>query len=117
MTMDKQFEARRNAYKNVKEANSLAETEFSELFHVARTTSPDNMRTNGYSSVSIPVCFKESGEYEVGEPVKTRSGVHFHVRNSNKWNTVISLPVRPFMETQVAKDELLWKISGPFRMS
>jgi len=111
-----EVEARRNAYENVKQADSLSETEFSGLFHVARTTTPDSRQSNGYSSVSVPVHFGEDGDYVVGAVVKTRRGEHYHVRNSNYWNAVISIPVKPFMETQVAKDEILRQIQGPLSL-
>jgi hypothetical protein len=70
------------------------------LFHEARTTNP-----NAFNGVAVPVKVKDGKIVTVGNVVKTRRGEHFHVRNSS-WDHVVSLPVRPFMETDVAKPEI-----------
>lgn len=83
----------------LKNVDSLANTPFGALFHAARTTSKSQ-----YSGVSVAVNVADDG-IEVGDVVKTRQGEHYHVRNSN-WDAVISLPVRAFMKTSVAKSEI-----------
>lgn len=85
---------------SIKEAESLAETEFSELFHGARTTSPKI-----FTGVSVAIKETESG-IEVGKVVKTRQGEHYHVRDTS-WDGVVSLPVRSFMRTEEAKQEII----------
>jgi hypothetical protein len=85
---------------NVKEAETLGETEFSKLFHEARTSSSQT-----FNGVSVPVKVNEGEIVDIGNVVKTRKGEHFHVRDSC-WDNVISLPVRPFMETKVAKPHI-----------
>jgi hypothetical protein len=90
---------------SVKNADSLAQTPFSKLFHEARTTTPDTHRTNGYSGVTVQVRVRD-GEFEVhGIPVKTRQGEH--LRGSDAWDGKISLVVKPFMETKTARSEII----------
>jgi len=94
----------------VKNADSLAETRFSKLFHEARTTTPDNHRTNGYSGVTVQVRARD-GELEVHDsPVKTRQGEH--LRGTDSWDAKISLIVKPFMETRTARDEIIRQLRG-----
>lgn len=96
--VDEQIEA-------VKNADSLAETPFSKLFHEARTSTPNNMRTNGYSGVTVQVRVRD-GEFEVHDsPVKTRQGEH--LRGTDAWDGKVSLVVKPFMETRTARDEIV----------
>jgi len=91
--------------KAVKNADSLAETKFSKLFHEARTSTPDNIRTNGYSGVTLQVRVRD-GEFEVhDDPVKTRQGEH--LRGTSSWDSKISLVVKPFMDTETARDEIV----------
>ena len=85
--------------KEVRNADSIAETPWSKLFHEARTTSRKT-----YTSVSVPVSVTSDG-VKVGDVVKTRQGEHFHMRDTS-WDGVISLPVKPFMDTQTARQEL-----------
>jgi hypothetical protein len=89
----------------VKDADSLADTAFSALFHEARTSTPDNHRTNGYSGVTVQVRVRD-GEFEVhDDPVKTRQGEH--LRGTDAWDAKVSLTVKPFMETRTARDEIV----------
>lgn len=101
-----ELEARKRAYENVQDADKLSETEFSGLFHEARTNSRQI-----YTSVSLPVAFNCNGSFAVGEPVRSRQGEHF--RANDNWDDVISLSVQPFMDTQTAKQEILRQIRGP----
>ena len=89
----------------VQDAGSLAETQFSQLFHEARTSTPNNAGTHGYSGVTVQVRVRDD-EIEVHEsPVKTRQGEH--LRGTDSWDGKVSLPVRPFMETRVARQEIV----------
>lgn len=89
----------------VKNADSLAETKFSKLFHEARTSTPDTIRTNGYSGVTLQVRVRD-GELEVHDnPVKTRQGEH--LRGTSSWDSKISLVVKPFMDTETARQEIV----------
>ena len=84
----------------VMDADSLAETPFSKLFHEARTTS-----RNRATGVTLQVRVSD-GEFEVHDtPVKTRQGEH--LRGTDAWDSMISIPVKPFMETQTARDEIV----------
>lgn len=90
----------------VRNADSLGSTKFSELFHEARTSAPDNHRTNGYSGVSLQVRVNDDGEFQVHDsPVKTRRGEH--LRGTDSWDGIVSIPVKPFMETQTARQEII----------
>ena len=85
---------------SVKNADSLADTPFSMLFHKARTS-----KSRVYSGVSLQVRVR-NGEIEVHEnPVKTRQGEH--LRGTDAWDSMITLPVKSFMETRTAKDEII----------
>lgn len=89
----------------LKNADSLAGTPFSKLFHEARTTTPDNIRTNGYSGVTVQVRVRD-GKFEVhDEPVKTRQGEH--LRGTDSWDGKVSLVVKPFMDTHTARQEII----------
>ena len=89
----------------LRSADTLGETKFSKLFHEARTTTPDNFRTNGYSGVTLQVRVRD-GEFQVHEkPVKTRQGEH--LRGTDSWDAKVSLTVKPFMDTRTAKDEIV----------
>jgi len=84
----------------VKEADTLGETKFSKLFHDARTTG-----RNRATGVTLQVRVKD-GEFEVHDsPVKTRQGEH--LRGTNAWDSMVSLPVKPFMDTRTARDEIV----------
>ena len=84
----------------VKEADSLGDTQFSKLFHEARTTG-----RNRATGVTLQVRVKD-GEFEVHDkPVKTRQGEH--LRGTNAWDSMVSLPVKPFMDTGTARDEIV----------
>ena len=84
----------------VKEADSLADTKFSKLFHEARTTGRDRA-----SGVSLQVRVSD-GEFEVhSKPVKTRQGEH--LRGTDAWDSIISIPVKPFMDTRTARNEIV----------
>ncbi len=93
---------------DVKNAENLSETPWSKLFHEARTTSRRH-----YNGVAVPFNVND-GEIEVGDVVKTRQGEHFHVRNTS-WDGVMSLPVRAFMDTETARQEIVRKLREHFR--
>lgn len=81
-------------------ADSIGDTVFSRLFHEARTTS--RRRATG---VSLQVRVSD-GEFESHKnPVKTRRGEH--LRGTDAWDYIVSIPVKPFMETQTAKSEII----------
>lgn len=84
----------------VKNADSLADTPFSQLFHAARTSSRQY-----HTGVSMPVRVRD-GELQVGSVVKTAQGEHHHVRDA-PWDTTLGLPVKPFMGTRVARQLLV----------
>lgn len=89
----------------VENADRIAETEFGALFHEARTTTREKPGTSGYSSVVVQVRVRD-GEFEThDEVVKTRQGET--LRGTGAWDGTVSLPVRPFMETDTARSELL----------
>jgi len=84
----------------IRGAESLADTPFSKLFHEARTTG-----RNRATGVTLQVRVRD-GEFEGHDtPVKTRQGEH--LRGTDAWDGMISLPVRPFMETQTARQEIV----------
>lgn len=84
----------------LKDVDSLADTPFSMLFHKARTS-----KSRVYSGVSLQVRVRD-GEIEAhDDPVKTRQGEH--LRGTDAWDSMITLPVKSFMETQTAKDEII----------
>jgi len=84
----------------VKNADSLGETQFSTLFHEARTTG-----RNRATGVTLQVRVR-GGEFEVhDDPVKTRQGEH--LRGTDAWDGMVSIPVKPFMDTQTARQEIV----------
>ena len=84
----------------LKDADSLADTPFSMLFHKARTS-----KSRVYSGVSLQIRVKD-GEIDVhNDPVLTRQGEH--LRGTDAWDSMITLPVKSFMETRTAKDEII----------
>ena len=89
-----------NTIEAVKNADSLGETPFSKLFHEARTTGRN--RATGVT-LQVRVC---GGEFEVhNEPVKTRQGEH--LRGTDAWDGMVSIPVKPFMDTRTAQQEIV----------
>lgn len=78
---------------------SLAETAFSALFHEARTSS-----SRTYSGVTAQVRVRD-GDVEVSTPVKTRQGEH--LRGTDAWDGMVSLPVHPFMEVRTARQDII----------
>lgn len=83
----------------VKNADTLGETAFSRLFHEARTTG-----RNRATGVTVQVRVRD-GEFEVHEtPIKTRRGEH--LCGTDAWDGKVSLPVKPFMGTQTARQEI-----------
>jgi len=88
--------------------DSLADTPFSSLFHEARTSTPDTMRSNGYTGVSVQARVNDDGEIETSDVVKTRQGES--LRGTDSWDFTLSLQVRPFMALDVARDELIWQL-------
>jgi len=84
----------------IKNADTLGETQFSQLFYDARTTGRNRATC---VTVQVRVC---DGEFEVHEePVKTRQGEH--LRGTDAWDGKVSLPVKPFMETRTARQEIV----------
>ena len=85
----------------IKDADALGETPFSKLFHDARTTS--RRRATG---VTVQVRVSDDGAFEVHKtPVKTRRGEH--LRGTDAWDGRVSLPVKPFMETENARETII----------
>ena len=86
--------------KTVKDADALGDTPFSKLFHEARTTG-----RNRATGVTLQVRVRD-GEFEVHDtPVKTRQGEH--LRGTDAWDGMVSIPVKPFMDTRTARDEII----------
>ena len=84
----------------LKDADSLADTPFSMLFHKARTS-----KSRVYSGVTLQVRVRD-GELEAhSDPVLTRQGEN--LRGTDAWDSMITLPVKSFMETRTAKDEII----------
>lgn len=84
----------------VKNADSLCNTKFSKLFHEARTTG-----RNRATGVTLQVRVQD-GEFEVhDEPVKTRQGEH--LRGTDAWDGMVRLPVKTFMKTGTARQEIV----------
>ena len=89
-----------NTIEAVKNADSLGETVFSKLFHEARTTG-----RNRATGVTLQVRVRD-GEFEVhSNPVKTRQGEH--LRGTDAWDGKVSMPVKPFMDTRTARQEIV----------
>ena len=84
----------------VKDADALGETPFSKLFHEARTTG-----RNRATGVTLQVRVRDGG-FEVHDtPVKTRQGEH--LRGTDAWDGMVSIPVKPFMDTRTARQEIV----------
>lgn len=89
-----------NTIEAVKNADSLADTPFSKLFHEARTTG-----RNRATGVTLQVRVRD-GEFQTHDnPVKTRQGEH--LRGTDAWDAMVSLPVKPFMDTRTARQEIV----------
>ena len=89
----------------VKDADSLADTPFSKLFHEARTTG-----RNRATGVTLQVRARD-GEVEAHDtPVKTRQGEH--LRGTDSWDFMVSLPVKPFMDTRTARQEIVRQLDA-----
>ena len=92
-----------NEINAVKNAESLADTKFSKLFHEARTANP-----RVYSGVSLQVRITD-GEVEVQDtPVKTQRGEH--LRGTDAWDSMINMPVQSFMDTATGKDQIIYQL-------
>jgi len=90
---------------DLKTADSLADTPFSMLFHKARTS-----KSRVYSGVSLQVRVRD-GEIEAHpDPVKTRQGEH--LKGTDSWDWMITLPVASFMETRTAKTEIIRQLNA-----
>lgn len=89
----------------VKQADSLKDTTFSKLFHEARTTTPDDAGTHGYSGVTVQIRVSDDMEFETYNVVKTRQGEH--LRGTDAWDGKVSLVVKPFMETETAQWDII----------
>lgn len=84
----------------IRGAESLADTPFSKLFHEARTTG-----RNRATGVTLQVRVRD-GEFEAHDtPVKTRQGEH--LRGTDAWDGMVSLPVKPFMDTGTARQGII----------
>lgn len=84
---------------DVKSANSLGDTCFSALFHEARTTTPARAPNGVYNSVAVGINLSDDG-ISVTSTVKTRRGEHCRWESADR---SISLSVKPFLKTQVAR--------------
>lgn len=75
--------------------NSLADTPWSELFHAARAdkTWADKV------GVTVTV---EDGRVVTGDVVTMQQGEHYHARNSNKWDGVVTMRTKAFMTVEEA---------------
>jgi hypothetical protein len=91
----------------LRDATSLADTPFSALFHAARTSTPDRAGTHGYSGVTVQVRVRD-GQIETSDPVKTRQGEH--LRGTDAWDGMVSLPVKPFMTVRTARQEICYRL-------
>ena len=91
------------AREQLRDASSLADTPFSAVFHAVRTSTPDRAGTHGYSGVTVQVRVRD-GQIETSTPVKTQQGEH--LRGTDAYDGTVSLPVRPFMQVSVARDEI-----------
>lgn len=97
-TVDEQIE-------NLRGIESLADTPFSKLFHEARTS-----KSRVYSGVTLQVRVRD-GEVEGHDtPVKTRQGEH--LRGTDAWDSKVSLPVKPFMDVQTARQEIVYQLKN-----
>jgi hypothetical protein len=81
----------------LRNADSLAETPFGKLFQTARTAG------RNYSGATVQVRVRD-GELEASDPVKTRRGEH--LRGTDAWDGMISLPSKAFMTADVASDHI-----------
>ena len=99
MTAQDKIEVVEEQIEELKNAESLADTPFSKLFHEARTTS--RQRATG---VSLQVRATDETLETHDNPVKTSQGEH--LRGTDAWDGIVSIPVRPFMETRVARQEI-----------
>jgi len=88
----------------IRGVESLADTPFSKLFHEARTAG------RNYSGVALQVRITD-GEIEAhSEPVKTRQGEH--LRGTDAWDTIITLPTKTFMEVRTARQEIVRQLKA-----
>jgi len=85
-------------------ADSLAETPYAALFHTARTSTPDTPGNSGYTGVTCQVRVRD-GEIETSDPVKTRQGQH--LRGTGSWDGKLSLTVKPFLDVNTARQEIV----------
>lgn len=76
---------------------SLADTPFSGLFHAARTARAH------HSSATVQVRVRD-GEIETSDPVMERSSEH--LRGTDAWNGMISLPTKAFMTVESARSQI-----------
>jgi len=88
----------RDTLKHVKDAERIGDTPFSDLYHQARTSSPQT-----WGGVAAPVWVEENG-VRVEEAVTTRRGEHYR---HNAADMVVSLPVKPFMVTATARNGIV----------
>lgn len=83
----------------VKNADRLAETQWSKLFHEARTAGQH------YSGVTVQTRVADGRVETHSTPVKTRQGEH--LRGTDDYDTTVSLVQKTFMDTQTAKQEII----------
>lgn len=94
---------------DVQDADSIAETVLSELFHEARTTSKRH-----WKSASAFVNIDEDG-IDVDHVEKISDG-HWSPETRNRYDAIVSVPILPFMVTpefkQAVRAELRQQIQG-----
>jgi len=76
----------------VRNADSLADTPWSALFHVSRTSRRE--QNGGHSTVEVQYRATVDGVETHSQPVKTRGGEH--LRGTDSWDGSIKLRVEPF---------------------
>lgn len=89
---------------DIRGVESLADTPFSKLFHEARTAG------RHYSGVALQVRITDGKIESHSEPVKTQQGEH--LRGTDAWDTIITLPTKSFMEVRTARSEIIRQLKA-----
>lgn len=110
-TCDERADALETEAERVRDADSLADTPWSALFHVSRTTKTD--LNGGYSSVEVQYRATVNGVETHSEPVKTRQGEH--LRGTDAWDGTIKLRVEPFKTTSHAAERIAGQLEREAR--
>lgn len=84
---------------NVQEADSLGDTQFSELFHEARTS-----KNNWSKATAFCDC---GGDSVTVENVGRLLEGEWSPETRRNYDFAVSLPVRPFMSTDVARRQII----------